>query len=298
MNSRVVILGSSGQLGSELVKVLSPEMELFAFSRSELDLTDEDALRAALASIQPHFIVNAAAYTAVDRAESEQVLAHAVNARAPQVLAELAMRMDAWLLHFSTDYVFDGSGQTPWMETDTPHPLNVYGRTKLQGEQAIEASGCCHLIFRSGWIYAAHGNNFLRTMLRLAGEQPSLNIVDDQTGAPTTAGELARGVLAVLRRLEQGTGAHRPPESGVYHMACGGSTTWFRFASAIFAGLAGHVATPQLVAISTEQYPTPADRPRYSVLNCDKLERVFAVRLLPWEDALAQVIAEIRASGV
>jgi dTDP-4-dehydrorhamnose reductase len=296
MKPRVVILGSQGQLGSELVTILPTEMELSAFSRRELDLTDEDALRAAIVPLQPNFIVNAAAYTAVDRAESEPGLAHAVNARAPQVLAELALRMNAWLLHFSTDYVFDGSAQTPWKETDSPHPLSVYGQTKLEGEQAIEASGCRHLIFRTSWVYASHGKNFLRTMLRLAGERPSLAIVDDQTGAPTTAGELARGVFAVLRGLEQASGTQRLPEPGVYHMACGGSTTWFNFAKAIFAGLAGHVPTPEFVAIRTEQYLTPAVRPRYSVLNCDKLEQVFGVRLLPWEDALAQVIAEILAN--
>ena len=292
MDSRVVVLGSQGQLGTELVKLLSPEAELFAFSRRELDLADEEALRAAILPIKPHFIVNAAAYTAVDRAESEPELAHAVNARAPQVLAELALRLNAWLLHFSTDYVFDGSGSTPWKESDAPHPLNVYGRTKLEGEQGIEATGCRHLILRTSWVYAAHGKNFLRTMLRLAGERPSLRIVDDQTGAPTTAGELARGTLAILRRLKQANGTERLPEPGIYHMTCGGSTTWFKFASAIFAGFGGRIPTPGLVPIRTEEYPLPAARPRYSVLDCDKLEEVMGIRLAPWEDGLAQVIAE------
>ena len=298
MNSRVAILGSQGQLGTELVELLSPEMEVSAFSRHEVDLTNEGALRAAILPIAPHFIVNAAAYTAVDRAEGEPELAHSVNARAPQLLAELALGINAWLIHFSTDYVFDGSGSTPWREMDAPHPLNVYGRTKLEGEQAVAASGCRHLIFRTSWVYAAHGKNFLRTMLRLAGERPSLRIVDDQMGAPTTAGELARGTLAVLRRLEQGAQAEPLPEPGVYHMSCGGSTTWFQFARAIFAALAGRIPAPELIPIRTEEYPAPAARPRYSVLDCGKLEQAFGIRLALWEDALAQVIAEIVAGGL
>lgn len=297
MKPRVVILGAAGQLGVELVKLLRPQVDLFAFSRRELDLTDDDALRAAILPIQPHSIVNAAAYTAVDRAESEAALARAVNAHAPQTLAQLALRLNAWLLHFSTDYVFDGSGQTPWKETDAPHPLNVYGQTKLEGEQAIEATGCRHLIFRTSWVYAAHGSNFLYTMLRLASERPRLSIVDDQIGAPTTAGELARGVLSVLSQLNQDSDARQPVESGIYHMTCGGSTTWFNFARAIFAGFTGTISAPELLPISTEQYPTPAARPRYSVLNCEKLEERLGIRLAAWEDGLAQVIAEVQADG-
>ncbi|MGD0832313.1 MAG: dTDP-4-dehydrorhamnose reductase [Terracidiphilus sp.] len=298
MKPRVVILGAAGQLGVELVKLLQSQANLFAFSRRELDLTDDGALRAAILPLEPHFIVNAAAYTAVDRAESEAVLAQAVNARAPQSLAELSLRLNAWLLHFSTDYVFDGSAQTPWKETDAPHPLNVYGRTKLEGEKAIAASGCRHLIFRTSWVYASRGSNFLRTMLRLGAERPKLSIVGDQIGAPTTAGELARAVSSILNKLDEESAAHKLAESGIYHMTCSGSTTWFDFARAIFASFNGRVSTPELLPISTEQYPTPAVRPRYSVLNCDKLEKSFGIRLAPWEDGLAKVIAEIQTEGI
>jgi dTDP-4-dehydrorhamnose reductase len=295
MKPRIQILGSTGQLGVELVKALSPEADVFAFSRRDVDLTDAEALRSVVHSVHPQLIINAAAYTAVDRAESEPALAHAVNAVAPRILAEEALALNAWLIHYSTDYVFDGSGHAPWKETDTPRPLNVYGRTKLDGELAIAESGCLHLIFRTSWVYAAHGGNFLRTMLRMGGQRPRLTIVDDQIGAPTTAGELARGTRHVLRRLE----SDQPvPEPGVYHMTCAGSTSWFGFAQAIFARFAGQVATPQLIPISTEQYPTPAVRPHNSVLNCDKLEHAFGLRLAPWQEALAQVAAELKTEGL
>jgi dTDP-4-dehydrorhamnose reductase len=295
MTNRVLILGATGQLGVELQKALPPEMDLAALSRNEVDLTDESALRTAIRSAEPSFIVNAAAYTAVDHAESEPELAHAVNSQAPRIMAEEALRTDAWLLHFSTDYVFDGSGNVPWKEGDPPRPLNIYGRTKLEGEQAVAATGCRHLIFRTSWVYAAHGNNFLRTMLRLGAQRPSLNIVDDQVGAPTSAGELARGVRIVLDRLLDADFA--APDPGVYHMTCAGSTSWFGFAKSIFANVAGRSPVPTLVAIPSEQFPTPAARPRNSVLNCDKLERVFGLRLAPWEDALKKVIEEMQADS-
>jgi dTDP-4-dehydrorhamnose reductase len=293
--ARTLLLGSSGQLGTELGKALSPDVELLALSRHDVNLTDEDGLRAAIRQARPQVIVNAAAYTAVDRAETEPDLAHAVNAVAPRIIAEEALRLDAWLIHFSTDYVFDGSGREPSKETDSPHPLNVYGRTKLEGERSIAAIGCRHLIFRTSWVYAAHGNNFLRTMLRLGRERPRLTVVDDQFGAPTSAGELARGVRKVLDGFAKLNSA--PVESGIYHMACSGVTNWFGFAKAIFSSAVGLVPTPEIIPIPSEQYPTPAVRPRNSVLNCDKLEKAFGIRLAPWEDALAQVMVELRKSG-
>jgi dTDP-4-dehydrorhamnose reductase len=292
MKPRVLVLGSAGQLGVELVKALSATCKLIALSRHDVDLTAPEALSEAVRAARPQFIVNAAAYTAVDRAEIEPSLARAVNAHAPRILAEESLRLNAWLLHFSTDYVFDGSGLKPWKETDLPNPLNVYGRTKLEGESAVAATGCRNLIFRTSWVYAAHGNNFLRTMLRLAGQRPRLSIVDDQIGAPTSAGELARGVRHVLTKLRDNAAT----DSGVYHMTCGGSTSWFGFARAIFASFSGQVPTPELVPIPTAQYPTPAVRPHNSVLNGDKLERVFGLRLAPWEDALAKVAAEMKAA--
>jgi len=290
MKTRVLVLGSTGQLGVELLKLLPPDFDLCALSRRDVDLTDGAALRAAVERVQPRFIVNAAAYTAVDRAESEPDLAYAVNAEAPRILAQEARRIDARLIHFSTDYVFDGSGNAPWKETDAPRPLSVYGRSKLAGEEAIAAADCEYLIFRTSWVYAAHGSNFMRTMLRLAGERPRLSIVNDQVGAPTSAGQLARGVRHVLRRLRNGAAL----DSGVYHMTCAGATSWFGFAQAIFASYADKIAVPELTPISTEQYPTPAARPHNSVLDCGKLEQTMGLRLPRWEDALARVVEEMR----
>jgi dTDP-4-dehydrorhamnose reductase len=295
MKDRILLFGSAGQLGVELVRELSPLVDLVALSRREADLADGDAVRTAIQRVRPGIIVNAAAYTAVDRAESEPGLAHAVNAAAPAAMAEEACRLDAWMLHFSTDYVFDGSKTGAWTETDTPNPLNTYGRTKLEGEQAIAATGCRRLIFRTSWVYAAHGANFLRTMLRLGAERPRLTIVDDQIGAPTSAGELARAVASVLARLRDENLA--PPAPGVYHMTCGGSTSWFGFAQAIFAGVAGRQTIPELVPIPSEQYPTPARRPRNSVLDCSKLERTMGIRLSPWEHALQRVLKELEESA-
>jgi dTDP-4-dehydrorhamnose reductase len=293
MKPRVLLLGSAGQLGVESQKLLSSAFELTALSRAQVDLTNESQLRGAVIAANPQFIVNAAAYTAVDRAESEPALAQAVNARAPQILAESAHELNAWLLHFSTDYVFDGSGTIPWREDDPTNPLNVYGRTKLEGEQAIAATGCRHLIFRTSWVYSAHGANFLRTMLRLAAQRPRLTIVDDQRGAPTSAAELARAVAQVLHQLP-GDSSNGAIVSGIYHITCAGSTSWYGFACAIFQQFAGIVPAPELVPIPTEQFPTPAARPRNSLLNCDKLERTFSIRLASWQDALTQVAAEMQ----
>lgn len=291
---RVMVLGSKGQLGIELCGALPSIAEVLAYSRSEVDLTDSAALRAAVREVRPDFIVNAAAYTAVDRAESEPELAYSINAKAPQVLAEEALRCGAWLIHFSTDYVFDGSKNTPWLETDIPHPLSIYGRSKLEGERAIVSSGSRHLILRTSWVYAAHGNNFLRTMLRLAQERSRLTIVGDQIGAPTAAHELARGVRLILGKLMNSSESET--ESGIFHMTCGGSTSWFGFAQAIFSMTAQTISSPELAPISTEEYKTAAPRPRYSVLNGDKLERTFYFRLAPWQDALAEVMNQVNGS--
>jgi len=287
----ILLLGSTGQLGVELQRLLPEETEILALSRQEADLTDCDALRSIIRKTRPRFIVNAAAYTAVDRAESEPGLARSVNAVAPAIMAEEARPLNAWLLHFSTDYVFDGSGTRPWTESDLPNPLSAYGRTKLEGEQGIASAGCRHLIFRTSWVYASHGNNFLRTILRLGRERERLSIVDDQTGSPTSAKELARATARVLERLQDGQSL--PPEPGIYHMTCSGSTTWFGFAREIFATLGARARAPELLPISTEQYPTPACRPRNSVLDCDKLERAMSIRLASWQNALKEVIAEL-----
>jgi len=288
---RILLLGAKGQLGVELEKVLAPESDLIALSRREVDLADGNAMRMAVRRAQPEIVINAAAYTAVDRAESESAIARTINAIAPGILAEETARADAALIHFSTDYVFDGSREGAWTESDKPAPLNIYGKTKLEGERAIEAAGGRYFIFRTSWVYAARGTNFLRTMVRLARERKQLSIVNDQVGAPTSAGELARAVSEAIPQID----AAQP---GVYHMTCHGQTSWFGFAQAIFAGLRGVVPAPELIPIATEQYPTPAQRPRNSVLDCGKLERAMGIRLLPWQEALATVIEELRAGGV
>jgi dTDP-4-dehydrorhamnose reductase len=288
---RILIFGAGGQLGVELLKALPPVTDYLALSRRDTDLADGQALRKAIQVARPRIIVNCAAYTAVDRAESEPDRARYINALAPQIMAEEAFLLDASLVHFSTDYVFDGSRNVPWKETDRPNPLNVYGRTKLEGERAVAAVGCRHLIFRTSWVYATHGSNFLRTMLRLGRERPKLTIVNDQIGAPTSACELARGTRAILNLLQNPNAA--PIESGIYHMTCGGSTSWFGFAEAIFSSLRRTISAPSLIPIPSEQYPTPARRPRNSVLNCDRLERATGVRLPPWQDGLAKVMTEL-----
>jgi len=292
--TRILLFGSNGQLGTELVRMLGPREQFVALTRRQVDLQNEASVREAIRAHQPAVILNAAAYTAVDRAESEESAAFAVNAHSPAAMAAEAARRNAWLVHFSTDYVFDGSGTRPWREDDLPHPLNVYGRSKLAGEQAIAASRCNHLIFRTSWVYAAHGANFLRTMLRLAAQRPSLNIVDDQIGAPTSAKELARAITAILPQLEPGS--LLSPQTGLYHMTCTGSTSWCGFAAAIFERVKHRTVVPAVVPIPTEQYPTPAARPRNSVLDCSKLARAFGVHLADWREALDEVLAELEVA--
>jgi dTDP-4-dehydrorhamnose reductase len=273
---RILLTGRNGQVGWELQKALAPLGELNALGRAELDLRDAGRIRDAVRASNPDVIVNAAAYTAVDKAESEREAAFAVNAIAPGVLAEEAKRNGALLVHYSTDYVFDGTKPAPYVEEDEPNPLNVYGASKRAGERAIADSGCRHLILRTSWVYGPRGSNFYLTMLRLARERPELRVVDDQMGAPTSSVEIARATLHMLQ-----PGAH-----GLYHLSAAGSTTWCGFARAILAH-AG-IATP-VVGIRTEDYPTPAKRPRNSRLDCSRLSADFGLALAPWEKQLAEV---------
>jgi dTDP-4-dehydrorhamnose reductase len=273
---RILLTGRNGQVGWELQKALAPLGELTALGRAELDLSDARRLREAVRAANPDVIVNAAAYTAVDKAESEREAAFAVNATAPGVLAGEAKRNGALLVHYSTDYVFDGTKPAPYVEEDEPNPLNVYGASKLAGERAIAASGCRHLILRTSWVYGPRGANFYLTMLRLARERPELRVVDDQVGAPTSSLAIARATAQLLR-----PGAH-----GLYHLSAAGRTSWCGFARAIL-GRAG-IATP-VVAIRTEDYPAPAKRPRNSRLDCSRLRADFGVALAPWEEGLAEV---------
>jgi dTDP-4-dehydrorhamnose reductase len=284
---RILLTGANGQVGWELRRTLSCLGEVVALDSRAMNLADANAVRQKVREIAPAIIVNPAAHTSVDKAETEIELARAVNAIAPGVLAEEAARLDALLVHYSTDYVFNGSGTTPWREDDACDPLNVYGATKLAGERAIQASGCRHLIFRTSWVYGARGSNFLLTMRRLMRERPELKIVADQIGAPTWCRDLAEATALVLSQ----TSACGFDQWGVYHMSNGGETSWHGFAEAIQA-LDGTDA--RLLPIPSSDYPTPAQRPLNSRLNNDRLEQAFGLRLQDWQAALALCVDEMR----
>lgn len=297
---RILLLGATGQVGRELRTSFAGFGDLACAGRESADFAHPAQLRDLVRHVAPDVILNAAAYTAVDRAESEPALAMTINAEAPRVLAEEALRLGALLVHYSTDYVFDGDRQEPWTEADTPNPRNVYGATKLAGERAIESADCKLLIFRTSWVYGPHGNNFLFTMLRLARERERLSIVNDQFGAPTTSIEIASATRKIVEGILEGRFGTEQDWSGIYHMTCGDSmaramnhpTTWFGFAQAIFAR-AGKLLDgklPQLVPIATADYPTPVRRPRNSVLSNARLIERFGTRLAPWPAALDAVM--------
>lgn len=290
---RVLLLGAGGQLGMELAKRLAGQVDLVTLDRSQLDLANENSLRSAVRESAPDVVINAAAYTAVDKAESEPELCRQVNAVAPGVIASEIAKTNGWLIHYSTDYVFDGSGTQAWAETDATGPLSVYGQTKLDGELAIAATACRHMILRTSWVYAAVGRNYLHTMLRLGREREQLKIVDDQIGAPTSAEAIAEATLAVLSQLDAGGDS----KSGVYHLTCAGETSWCGFARAIFARFAARQKAPEVLPIPTEAYPTPAMRPKNSRLNCDKFTAQFGFRMPAWERALDEVAAAMMAEG-
>ena len=279
---RILVLGRSGQVGAALTQSLQGLAELIALDRAQLDLTNPDAIRTTLRELQPQIVINAAAYTAVDAAESDQTMAFQINAVAPRVMAEESERLGAPLIHYSTDYVFDGGKQGAWMEDDATAPLSVYGHSKLAGEQAITDVGGTHLILRTSWVYGLHGKNFLLTMLKLAESRDSLAIVDDQIGAPTWALTIADATSAIIR--DAGEPAQLAALSGIYHLCAGGHTSWFGFAQAIFSH-ASVQRKPQLRPITTAEYPTPAQRPHNSILNTDKFRRSFG-DLPTWDDAL------------
>jgi dTDP-4-dehydrorhamnose reductase len=287
---RILLTGANGQVGWELRRTLSCLGEVVALDSRTMNLADADAVRRKVREIAPHIIVNPAAYTAVDKAESEPDLAHAVNADAPGVLAEEAGSIGGLLVHYSTDYVFNGSGAMPWNEDDACDPLNVYGATKLAGERAIQAAGCRHLIFRTSWVYGARGSNFLLTMRRLMQERPELRIVADQVGAPTWCRDLAEATAQVLSQIN--SPRHDPDQGalwGVYHMTNSGETSWHGFALAIQAlDISDEVqVSARLLPIPSGDYPTPAKRPLNSRLNNDRLAQRFGVRLQDWRTALA-----------
>jgi dTDP-4-dehydrorhamnose reductase len=271
-------------VGSALAPLLADLGDVVATDRTALDLRSADAIVATVRDVRPTVIVNAAAYTAVDRAEAERDAAFAINATAPAVLAAEAKRLGAVLVHYSTDYVFDGTATCPYAEDAPTAPLSVYGASKLEGEHAIAASGAAALVFRTSWVYGLTGANFLRTICRLAAERDELRIVDDQAGVPNWSVALAR---ATARVLALGAGALRE-RAGLYHLSSTGATTWYGFARAIV----GDAPKPRVVPIATSDYPTPARRPAYGVLSTAKFERTFGFALPPWRDALAACLAE------
>lgn len=291
---KILLFGKNGQVGWELQRSLAVLGEVVALDRGSVglcgDFTDLDGLARTVRSVQPQVIVNAAAHTAVDKAESEPELAHTINALAPGVLAREAAVLNARLVHYSTDYVFDGSGNAPWMEADATAPLSAYGRTKRDGEQAIVASGCQHLILRTSWVYGARGSNFAKTILRLADEREQLNVIDDQIGAPTGADLLADVTAHALRHKDLAP-------SGLYHVAAAGETSWHGYARFVLeqaqaAGRSLKVGPQQLQAIPTSAYPTPAKRPHNSRLDTSRLRHTFGLSLPHWQDGVARLLAE------
>ncbi len=295
---KILLLGKNGQVGWELQRALTPLGELIALDRHAEqglcgDLSQLSALQSTLTQLKPDLIVNAAAYTAVDKAESEPDVAHTINALACGVMAEAAQRTGACLIHYSTDYVFDGSGQIHWIETDKTAPLGVYGASKLAGERLIQQSGCRHLILRTSWVYSARGNNFAKTMLRLAQERDTLNVIGDQIGAPTGA-ELLADVTAQIAR----TAYQQPEVTGIYHLAASGETSWYHYARFVLeqasrAGVALKVDASAVQAIPSSAYPTPAKRPHNSRLSTYKLAHIFDINLPSWETGVARMLAEI-----
>lgn len=295
---KILLLGQNGQLGWELQRSLAPLGELIALDRlsqqtSSLlcgDLTDLGGLRRTINSLKPDAIVNAAAYTAVDKAESEPQLAQLINEQAPQVLAEEALKIGALLVHYSTDYVFDGSGSRAWCETDATEPLSQYGQTKLAGEQAIKDSGCKYLIFRTSWVYSSRGNNFAKTMLRLAGERETLSVIHDQIGAPTSAALLADCSAHALRQA-----MNNPKLAGLYHLVASGQTTWHDYATFVIEhaqAMGKELLVNKIKPITTSEYPTAAERPLNSRLNTNKFCNSFQLVLPEWQNGVIRMLNE------
>ena len=308
MKPAILLIGSNGQVGRELNRTLPRVGDVTALDRQRLDLTQPEEIRRAIRNFHPELIVNAAAYTAVDKAESEETVARAINAEAPAVMAEEAKKIGASLIHYSTDYVFDGLKPFPYEEDDPPNPQNVYGKTKLEGERAIQASGATHLIFRTAWVYATEGRNFLLTILRLATQHEELRIVCDQIGAPTLSSEIAAATTKILAQISGREGGRFAiaDVSGIYHLTAGGTASWYDFATAILEEAA---ATPaagpwlaaatgglpliarRVIPIPTIEYFTPSRRPAYSVLSNARLGRTFSLQLPDWRKQLHSIFA-------
>jgi dTDP-4-dehydrorhamnose reductase len=285
---RILLIGKRGQVAWELQRTLAPMAQMTCWGSTELDLSAADTIRQRVRETRPQVVVNAGGYTAVDKAESEPDLALKINGVAPGVLAEECKRLDALLVHYSTDYIFDGAKREPYLESDLPNPLGVYGRSKLAGEQAIQAVGGAHLIFRLCWVYGARGQNFMLRMFRLAREREKLHVVNDQVGCPTWSRMIAEATTLALKQAiaTRDFAAH----TGTYHLAASGQTSWHGFARAIVGLMGGAERKVKIIEeITTAEYPTPACRPAYSVLNCEKLRRTFGLQLPHWEESLRQV---------
>ncbi len=294
---KILLFGKNGQVGWELQRSLAPLGELIALDRHSTDLCGDLADRGGISDtvrqVRPDVIVNAAAYTAVDKAESDVATAHAVNAAAPGALAEAAGAVGAWLVHYSTDYVFDGSGSKPWEEGDPTGPLSVYGRTKLEGEQRIAAQCAKHLVLRTSWVYAARGGNFAKTMLRLAGERDHLTVISDQFGAPTGAELIADVSAHAIRQVLQ-----RPEDAGLYHLAASGETSWHGYAKHVLAQAqrvqpAIKIKAGEVAPVPTSAFPTPARRPHNSRLDTRKLQSAFGLSLPPWQQGVDRMLREV-----
>ncbi len=297
MSMNILLLGKGGQVGWELQRSLSVLGQVTALDFDSQahcgDFANPEGVRDTVRQLRPQVIVNAAAHTAVDKAESEPEFARLLNATTPGLVAEEAARLGAWLVHYSTDYVFDGSGTRPWVETDTPAPLSVYGATKLEGEQRIQQSGCQHLILRTSWVYAARGGNFAKTMLRLGQERERLTVIDDQWGAPTGADLLADVTAHAIRHLQ-----HRPQDGGLYHCVAAGETTWHSYAKFVLehaskAQQAIKIIAKEVAPVPTSAFPTPAKRPHNSRLATAKLQTTFGLQLPHWQTGVARMLAEI-----
>lgn len=306
MKPAILLIGANGQVGRALRGVLPRAGEVTALDRTRLDLTQPEEIRHAIRHFRPAWIVNAAAYTQVDKAESDELAARAVNAEAPAVIAAEAQKIGAFLIHFSTDYVFDGRKTAPYEENDPPNPQSIYGRTKLEGERAIRASGAAHLIFRIAWVYATEGRNFLVSILRQATQREELRVVRDQTGSPTLSTEIAGATVKILGRILPPEGGAGTVEnlSGTYHMTATGKTTWFDFANAILEEAANapshrpwlaaatnnlRLIARRVIPIATSEYPTAARRPAYSVLSNARLQSAFGVQLPGWREQLHSI---------
>jgi dTDP-4-dehydrorhamnose reductase len=296
---RILLTGVTGQVGGELLKLLGPLGEVVAPSRAQMDLADAGSVRAAIRAVRPRWIVNPGAYTAVDKAESEPALAHAINAEAVGVMGEEALALGAAVIHFSTDYVFDGLGDVPYRETDATGPVSVYGASKLAGEKALAESGAGHIIFRTSWVYGGVGKNFLLTILRLAREREVVRVVGDQHGAPTWSRDLANLTVQAICRCETAAqdrelGDVLADVGGLYHAAGAGQTTWYGFAEEavrLQREAEPSVRFAEIEAITTAEYPTPAKRPFNSRMNCSKLTEEFGWKMMDWQESLRKVLA-------